>query len=357
MDLLDRPLTLRSGVTLPHRVALAPLTNLQSHPDGTLSDAELRWLAARAGHFGLLSTCAAYVSEQGHGWVGQLGVADDAHDAGLARLADALSASVAVVQLYHGGRMAQASPDRIAPADGDGARAATEDDLHAVIADFARAARRAQDAGFAGVEVHGANGYVLTQFLAPADNPRDDGWGGDLPRRQRLLREVVRAVRAATRPDFAVGVRLSPVDTWARRGLVLADGVATAQAVAEDGADWVHLSLADASGAPPHEPGAPLVARAIRDALPAEVAVLAAGGIWTREDALRALDTGVDVVALGRSAIIHPDWPQVSAAPGFEPHRPPWTAEDVAAAAVSPPFAGYLQRFPGLMVGGTPPRR
>jgi 2,4-dienoyl-CoA reductase-like NADH-dependent reductase (Old Yellow Enzyme family) len=362
MDPLDRPFSLRCGVHVPQRIAMAPLTNTQSHPDGTLADDELRWLTRRARDgFRFISTCAAFVSEEGHAWRGQLGIASEAHVPGLTRLASELrdAGATAVVQLHHAGAKADLAPHgRLSPADGGdpetvGARPA---DLARVIDDFTQAARRAQRAGFAGVEVHGANGYLLTQFLAPADNPRTDAYGGDLVGRARLLRETVRAIRAEVSPTFAVGVRLSPVDVWAQRGLVLADGVRVGRWLVDDGADFIHLSLRDAAGPPPHEPDAGPVARAFRDALPADVPVFAAGGIWTRAEAHRALDAGVDVAVLGRAAIIHPDWPVVSAQPGWTPTRPPWPRADLRAADVGPALLSYLDRFDGLVEGGAASR-
>jgi len=359
MDPLDRPWTLPCGQTVPGRVALAPLTNTQSAPDGTLRDEELRWLVRRAeGGFPWVSTCAAFVSEEGHAWRGQLGIASDDHLAGLTRLAEALHAhgAFAVVQLHHGGVKAELAPDPISTGGPDGARAATEADLARVVAEFAAAARRAEEAGFDGVEIHGANGYLLTQFLAPADNPRTDAYGGDLVGRARLTREVVQAVRAAVSPRFAVGIRLSPVDTWARRGLVLADSLQVGRWVAEDGIDFVHLSLRDAAGPPPFEPDAGPVVRAFREALPAELPVLAAGGLWTRADALQAVEAGADVVVLGRVAIANPDWPRRSAAPDWSPIRPPFAPSHLRSVAVSEAFLTYMSAFPGMVEGGTPPR-
>lgn len=358
MPHLDRPFTLRSGVQLPHRVALAPLTNKQSNPDGTLHDDEFRWLSRRAGHFGLLSTCATFVSEEGHAWRGQLGIASEAHAPGLRRLATALSGAgcVPVVQLHHGGAKADQAPVKLSTVDGDGIRGATEADLERVIGEFVAGARRAEAAGFAGVEIHGANGYLFTQFLAPDDNPRTDAYGGSLENRARLLRRTLRAVRAATDPGFAVGVRISPVDVWNRRGLVLADGVALARWLAEDGADWVHLSLSDASGPPPHESGAPPVVKAVRDAVPPEVAVVAVGGIWTREQAEGAMDLGADVVALGRAGIAHPDWVTASRDTGFVPLRQPWDPAHLRAVDVGPGLLEYLRGFAGAVTDGKPAR-
>jgi len=354
---VNQSLSLRSGRSIAGRIGLAPLTNLQSQADGRLGDDELAWQARRAaGGFPWLSTCAAFVSEEGHAWEGQLGIANDDHLAGLTRLATAMRAhgGFAVAQLHHGGAKAELAPTKLSTVDGERQRAATPEDLARVEADFVAAARRARDAGFDGVEIHGANGYLFTQFLAPGDNPRADEWGGSLEGRARLLRDVLRAVRAALPHPFTVGVRLSPVDLWTPRGLVLADGLQVGQWLADDGADFLHLSLGQAAGPPPHESDQPPVARAFRDAVPADVPILAAGGLWTPADVADAHAAGVDLAILGRAAIGNPDWPKLSSQSAFEPIRPPWSIAHLQSVAIGPDFVGYLSRFPGLVEGGRP---
>lgn len=361
MDPLDTELTLRCGVAMTDRIAMAPLTNTQSNADGTLNDEEFTWLTRRARDgFCWVSTCAAFVSEQGHAWKGQLGVASEAHEPGLRRLAAGLCehGAVGVVQLHHGGAKAELAVEKLSTSDDASAsiRGATEDDIARVTADFVAAAQRSERAGFAGVEIHGANGYLFTQFLAPKDNPRTDAYGGDLAGRARFLRQTVQAVRAAVSPGFAVGVRISPVDTWARRGLVLADSVELARWLADDGIDFLHLSLRDAAGPAPFEDGETPVARAIRDALDPKVPIFAAGGIWSRNEAHRALAAGVDVAVIGRASIAHPDWPSASAGAGWTPTKPTWTKEHLRSADVGPSLIEYLSGFPGMVEGGTPPR-
>lgn len=356
-----RGFELRSGVQIRDDVALAPLTNTQSHADGTLGEEELVWLVRRAqGGFGWLSTCAAYVSNEGKAWEGQLGIASEAHLPGLTRLASALRAAGAtpIVQLHHAGPHATLAPNGpLGTIDRPGhTRGATHAELAAVVQAFAAAAQRAEQAGFAGVEIHGANGYLFTHFLAPADNPREDEYGRDLAGRARLLREAVAAVRAAVSPGFAVGVRLSPIDLFAQRGLLLADSVQVARWAVEDGAEFIHLSLRDAACTAPEDPAGPAVARAFRDALPADVPVLAAGGIWTLEDLMRAHEAGVDVGVIGKASIGDPDWPRHMREPGFEPVRPPFTPELLRAGGAGEGFLRYAARHPGLIVGGTPPR-
>ncbi len=359
MSSLDESLTFRCGLTIPNRIALAPLTNTQSNADGTLHEQEERWLVRRArGGWGIISTCAAFISEEGHAWDGQLGVAGEHHLEGLARLATALkdAGAVSIVQLHHGGAKANQAPTRLSTVDGANQRGATHEDIARVVQDFVDAALLAQEAGFAGVEIHGANGYILTQFLAPEDNPRADEYGGDLAGRARVVRETVRAVRAAVEPGFCVGIRLSPVDVGTKRGLMLADGVQVAAWMGEDGADFVHLSLGDASGPPPLEKGQPVVVTAVREALDPDVALFSCGGIQTREDAQRVLDAGADVAAVGRYAIIHPDWPLASQDPGFTPTPQPWELGDLRAVDVGEDLLHYLGKFPGFVVGGAPRR-
>ena len=359
MSDLTASFTLRCGLVMPDRIAMAPLTNTQSHSDGTLSDDEFRWLMRRAeGGFRWISTCAAFISDEGHAWDGQLGISSDAHLEGLTRLATALreAGSVAVVQLHHAGAKATMAADKLSTGGPEGARAATEADLDQLVEDFTSAAVRAEKAGFAGVEIHGANGYVLTQFLAPEDNPRTDAYGGSLENRARIVRRVVQSVRAAVSPSFAVGIRISPVDTWARRGLVLADSLQLGRWLVEDGIDFLHLSLRDAGGSAPFEEDGPLVATAFREALPEDVAIFAAGGIWTRADAERALAAGVDVVVLGRASIGNPDWPTEVRNDGYEPLRTPWEPDHLRSVAVGEDFLTYITPFPGMVVGGKPAR-
>jgi 2,4-dienoyl-CoA reductase-like NADH-dependent reductase (Old Yellow Enzyme family) len=350
--MLDRPLTLRCGLVLPNRVALAPMTNLQSHADGLLGEDELAWLARRAdGGFGLVATCAAYVALDGKGWPGELGVDRDECVPGLARLAARLRAGGAacMVQLFHGGVRAdreltgeqpwsastwtEDSPTFVAP------RPATEDDISRVIGQFADAAARAEAAGAGGVELHGAHGYLLSQFLSRTMNPRTDGWGGDLAGRARLVREVMRACRARCSPRFAIGVRLSLEDFGNARGMDLDDNLQVARWLAEDGADFIHASLWDVTKSSAKYPDRhPLTL--LREALPREVAVIGCGKIWTHAEALAVLERGADVVALGRAGILNPDWPRAT-----EIKRPPITMAELRERAVSPVFAGYLRRW------------
>lgn len=351
---LFSPLTFRTGLAARNRVVLAPMTNKQSHPDGSLGDDELRWLESRAdGGFGVVMTCAAHVAKDGQGWPGELGIFDDRLLPGLTTLAGALRrrGAVSMVQIFHGGLRADPAVSGVTPwsaSAADGVREATEDDLIRVIAQFAAAARRAQAAGFDGVELHGAHGYLFTQFLSTEQNRRTDAWGGPLANRARLLREALRAVRAQVGPAFTVGVRLSPENFGNAKGLDLDESLQAARWLAEDGADFIHLSLWKAlepTQKCPAEHALPL----FRAALPADIAIIAAGAIWTRAEADAVLALGADGVALGRSAIVNRDWPLRARADGWEPRRPPVSLADLRNEGLSEPFAAYMRTWKGFV--------
>ena len=179
------PLTLPRGPAMPNRLMLAPLTNLQSHADGTLSDDEFTWLTKRAeGGFGLTMTCAAHIQAIGQGFPGQLGIFSDDHLPGLTRLAAALNAQggLSSVQLHHAGMRSPAELIGEAPVSASeqaefGARALSGEEVEAMIEAFIRGAERAEEAGFHGVELHGAHGYLLCQFLSAETNRRADRFG------------------------------------------------------------------------------------------------------------------------------------------------------------------------------------
>jgi 2,4-dienoyl-CoA reductase-like NADH-dependent reductase (Old Yellow Enzyme family) len=346
--------TFRSGLTLPNRIALAAMTNKQSHADGTIGDDEMHWLLSRAdGGFGLVCTCAAHVAKDGQGWAGELGIFDDRHIDGLSRLAARVRdrGAAPFVQIFHGGRRADPKltkePAWSATAE-DGIRAATVDDLARVIEQFGDAAARAYDAGMEGVEIHGAHGYLLTQFLSSTENRREDAWGGPLENRARLIRAVLRRVRERTDEAFTVGVRISPEDFGNAKGLDLDESLEVARWLADDGADFVHLSLWRSAENTKKRPDAHAVSL-FRAVLPEDVRILVAGQIWSRADAERLVGLGADVVALGRSAIANPDWPMRARDPEWQPRRPPFTEEELRARALSPPFAQYMRQWKGFV--------
>lgn len=349
--------------TMPNRIALAPLTNLQSNTDGTLSDDEFKWLQRRAKEgFGLISTCAAYVAEDGKGWDGELGIAHDSHLAGLTRLAAGIHAynSLALVQIFHGGARspqectgtqpwsasAHTMPHPKTPVE---VREATSDDINRAIADFVSAAERAEQAGFDGVELHGAHGYLLHQFLSTATNMRNDEWGGSPENRSRLLRTILQKIKAVTSNNFLVGVRLSPEDKYSFKGIDFDESLQVAQWLAADGAAFIHLSPWDAFKKPDkYAEGDKALITYFREALP-HTPIMVAGNIWSRSDAEKALELGADIVAIGKAAIAHANWPTLVKDFSVQPAPQPYSVQHLKEQDLGPAFIHYMKRWKGFV--------
>jgi 2,4-dienoyl-CoA reductase-like NADH-dependent reductase (Old Yellow Enzyme family) len=341
---------------MKNRFMLAPLTNQQSHPDGTLSDDEFKWLTLRAkGGFGLTMTCAAHVQRTGQGFPGQLGIFSDDHLPGLTRLAAAIKAenSLAVAQLHHAGMRSLrelTGVDPVCPSEDEatGSRALSTAEVEQLAEDFIAAAVRAERAGFDGVELHGAHGYVICEFLSPVLNRRTDRYGGSAENRARIVFDILKGVRERCGPDFNLGLRLSPE----RFGLKLADIRWTAQQVMSSGLiDYLDMSLWDVAKAPEEEE---FKSRSLMswftDLDRGQVRLGVAGKIMTGADARAMLAAGADYVLIGRGAILKHDFPeQVRADPDFAPAPLPVSREHLRREGLGEAFIAYMSGWAGFV--------
>jgi 2,4-dienoyl-CoA reductase-like NADH-dependent reductase (Old Yellow Enzyme family) len=356
MTNLFQPITLSSGATLKNRFILAPLTNSQSHVDGTLSEDEYHWLTKRAqGGFALTMTCAAHVQAVGQGFPGQLGVFSDHHLEGLTRLADGIKqhGSVSMLQLHHAGMRSPTEligEPPLCPSDNEetGARAMTTEEVEQLGKDFISAAERAEKAGFEGVEIHGAHGYILAQFLSGKINQRKDQFGGSLENRGRLIRDIIDGVRARCSNDFILGLRLSPE----RFDVELGDMLAFTQTILSDGKiDFLDLSLWDVFKEPQEEEfkGRTLLSY-FTDLERGNVALGIAGKLRTPEEIRRAMEVNIDFILLGRAAILHHDYPlQMQANHDFQPVTNPVSPEHLRSEGLGEVFVDYMRTWKGFV--------
>ncbi len=341
---------------MKNRFMLAPLTNLQSHTDGTLSDDEFRWLTMRAeGNFGLTMTCAAHVQATGQGFPGQLGIFDDKHLPGLARLAEAINqtGSHSVVQLHHAGMR---SPKELigeaphCPSDNAefGARAMSGDEVRQSFDAFVAAARRAEKAGFHGVELHGAHGYLIGQFISAEVNQRDDEYGGSYENRVKFLKDLIDAVRAECGKDFSLGVRLSPE----RFGMDLMEIRRLAGELMVSGKlDYLDMSLWDTFKLPADEAHHSRSLLGWFTDLPrGDCRLGAAGKLTTGAACQKALDEGLDFVVIGRGAILHHDFPEkLEADPDFTPIALPVPEPHLRQEGLGDAFVNYMKTWKGFV--------
>ena len=335
---------------------LAPLTNTQSHTDGKLSDDEYRWLIMRAqGGFGLTMTCAAHVQAIGQGFPGQLGIFSDDHLEGLSKLASGIKSenSLAVVQLHHAGMRSPADltgQAPVCPSDHTDTNSVglSSEGVKELIEDFICGAERAEKAGFDGVEIHGAHGYILAQFLSGTINQRQDEFGGCIENRMRPITAIIDGIRARCRPDFLLGLRLSPE----RFDVHLPDIVEVAKNVLSAGKiDFLDMSLWDSFKEPEDQAfkGRTLLSY-FTELKRGNVALGIAGKLRNPEEVNQAMAADIDFVMLGRAAILHHDFPrQMKIDPNFTPIKNPVSADHLRKEGLGEAFITYMSGWKGFV--------
>jgi 2,4-dienoyl-CoA reductase-like NADH-dependent reductase (Old Yellow Enzyme family) len=321
-----------------------------------LSDDEYNWLTMRAkGGFGLTMTCAAHIQAVGQGFPGQLGIFSDEHLEGLTRLANGIKSedSLAVVQLHHAGMRSPADligQVPVCPSDHaeTGAVGLSTEAVEQLIEDFILGAERAEQTGFDGVEIHGAHGYILAQFLSGTVNQRQDQFGGSIENRMRPITEIIDGVRARCRSDFLLGLRLSPE----RFDVHLPDIIEVAQNVLSAGKiDFLDMSLWDSFKEPEDEAykGRSLMSY-FTELERGDVALGIAGKLRNPEEISLAMEADIDFIMLGRAAILHHDFPlQMQADSNFAPVRNPVSADHLRQEGLGEAFITYMSGWKGFV--------
>ena len=314
-----------SGLEVSSRIVMAPMTTYSGNDDGTVSEEEIAYYRHRNQSAGLLISACAYVLTQGKGFPGQIGAHSDEMIPSLRRIAEALkeNGEKAVLQIYHGGRMSakEELPDNQSvsasaiASEREGAqvpREMTAKEIEETIYAFGEATRRAIEAGFDGVEIHGANTYLIQQFFSLHSNRRKDKWGGNLSKRMAFPIAVVDSVILAkekfAQQPFLVGYRISPEEIE-NPGIGIKDTLEFVEVLSHKKLDYLHISTADFWGASVRnskdtEPRTLLILKKLGTSIP----IIGVGGISTPNHAAKILESGISFVALGREILIEPKW-------------------------------------------------
>lgn len=325
------PLTLPCGQVVKNRIAKSAMSEAlgtKAHtPRPGLATLYKRWAD---GGLGLSITGNVMVCQDALGEPGNVVIDHGVSTAGLSAWAAAAKVHQGhcYVQLNHPGRQAPAmlNPETIAPSavpfEGPlrknfrTPRAMTTADIERVVHAFAHAAKTCEEAGFDGVQIHGAHGYLVSQFLSPRTNQRTDAYGGNAANRRRFAEEVYRAIRAATGPRFGVAIKLNSAD-FQRGGITEAESADTLAALAEAGMDFVEISGGNYESPAMVSPRESTRAReayflafaeAVRNRT--RVPLMVTGGFRTSRGMKEALDAGIDLVGLARPLALYPDLPQ-----------------------------------------------
>ena len=315
---LFQSFTLNNGVTVKNRLAVAPMTHFGSLADGLISDQERTFLGNRAGDIGLFISAATLVQDGGKAFRGQPEATGEHCIDSLKETAQIIQkqGAKAILQIHHGGSQAMVELNRrdkisASASEKDGAREASAAEVEELIASFAQAADLAIRAGFDGVEIHGANGYLIQQFYSAQSNRRSDQWGGSLENRMRFPLAVVDAVVAVREKhrlnDFIIGYRFSPEEAG-EDGLTMTETGTLIDALVQKPLQYLHVSLWEFDKKI-RRGGDTAQTRMqfIHDRINGKLPLIGVGNLFTADDILAAFETGwAEFIALGKTVMINP---------------------------------------------------
>ncbi len=307
-------------LSLRNRIVMPPMATEYATQEGMATEKHVQHYSLRCKGLGLLIVEHTYVVPEGRLSRHQLGIYSDAHVAKLKHVVEAVHEhnTPIALQITHAGSattreiagVQPRAPSAVAgPRGGEAPRELRVEEIEAISRAFAEAARRACEAGFDAVEIHGAHGFLLNQFLSPYTNRRTDEYGGTIRNRLRLSLDIISRVRDALGDDYPILYRLAAEDR-VQSGLPLEDGVKAAQILSRAG-----ISIIDVSGGLGGSRPSDLLsagffvpqAAAVKKAV--EVPVIGVGGVTTPEEADSIVSSGdVDLVAIGRAMLKDPDW-------------------------------------------------
>lgn len=322
-----KPYTFKNGTTVKNRIVIPPMTEAAALENGAVSQDELKYFDIHTGGAGMFITPVLNVSNDGKGFEGEPSVANDKFMPGLIKLAHTMkqNGTKAIMQIFDAGRMSNskilrgtqpvsASPVAALRPNAETPRELTEDEIEQIIEDFGQATRRAIQAGFDGIELHGANTYLMQQFFSPHSNRRNDKWGGSLENRMRFALEIIKRVQKSVDEyaddKFIVGYRISPEEIE-EPGIRLDDTLKFIDVLADQPIDYLHISMGYAwrtslNDKSDDEPIILKIKQTVNNRLP----LISVGSIEKPADAEKVIDAGIDFAAIGRESIREPNWVQ-----------------------------------------------
>ena len=322
---LFEPFTFKSGVTLDNRLLMAPMTTSASFENGMFTTDEHMYYEHRGGGVGAIITACAHVQENGKFSSSPSAATDDRVES-LTKLAKTIQStgSKAILQIFHVGRMGSRRSLRgERPVSASGVPALREDaeipreltdaEIEELVHSFGEATRRAIEAGFDGIELHGANTYLIQQFFSPHSNVRTDYWGGSLEKRMNFPIEVVNAAKQTidkyVKKPFIFGYRVSPEEIE-EPGITIQDTISLLEELKIYDLDYFHISLGNIfESSLRQEVDKEPILKKIQKAVGEDVPLIGVGNVITPQDAVDAMDElAIPLIALGRELIIEPNW-------------------------------------------------
>ena len=327
---LFEKITLNNGTVVPNHLAIAPLTLFSSNPDGTINDEEREYLKLRATNIGLYILGAQVVSKEGITAINFPGTFCDKDLPSIKERADIVKSqgALAINQIHHGGALALKQYSGMTPvvpskdiaveeakkrgADTD-MHELTDNEINEIIEKFANATELSIKAGYDGVEIHGANNYLIQQFYSPHTNKRKDNWGGSDEKRMNFALKIVDAVCKIREkhncPKFIIGYRLSPEEPY-EDGITMTETLKLIKALVQKPIQYIHISQKDYFKKTRRGEGIGIERlKLIHDITKDKVALIGVGGLKSEKNIYDAFKTGFsEFIAVGVASMLNPDF-------------------------------------------------
>ena len=327
---LFEKITLNNGTVVPNHLAIAPLTLFSSNPDGTINYEEREYLKLRATNIGLYILGAQVVSKEGITAINFPGTFCDKDLPSIKERADIVKAqgALAINQIHHGGALALKQYSGITPvvpskdiaveeakkrgADTD-MHELTDNEINEIIEKFANATELSIKAGYDGVEIHGANNFLIQQFYSPHTNKRKDNWGGSDEKRMNFALKIVDAVCKIREkhncPKFIIGYRLSPEEPY-EDGITMTETLKLIKALVQKPIQYIHISQKDYFKKARRGEGIGIERlKLIHDITKDKVALIGVGGLKSEKNIYDAFKTGFsEFIAVGVASMLNPDF-------------------------------------------------
>ena len=327
---LFEKITLNNGTVVPNHLAIAPLTLFSSNPDGTINDEEREYLKLRATNIGLYILGAQVVSKEGITAINFPGTFCDKDLPSIKERADIVKAqgALAINQIHHGGALALKQYSGMTPvvpskdiaveeakkrgADTD-MHELTDNEINEIIEKFANATELSIKAGYDGVEIHGANNFLIQQFYSPHTNKRKDNWGGSDEKRMNFALKIVDAVCKIREkhncPKFIIGYRLSPEEPY-EDGITMTETLKLIKALVQKPIQYIHISQKDYFKKTRRGEGIGIERlKLIHDITKDKVALIGVGGLKSEKNIYDAFKTGFsEFIAVGVASMLNPDF-------------------------------------------------
>ena len=328
--LLFSKVTLNNSVEVPNHLAIAPLTLFSSNPDGTINDQEREYLKQRATNIGLYILGAQVVSQEGITAMNFPGTFCDKDIPSIKERAEIIKSqgALAINQIHHGGALALKQYSGMTPVvpskdiaekeaklrgDNTEMHELTDSEIKEIIEKFAHATELSIKAGYDGVEIHGANNYLIQQFYSPHTNKRTDNWGGSDEKRMNFALKIVDACckirEKYNKPEFIIGYRLSPEEPY-EDGITMTETLKLIRALVQKNIQYIHISQKDYFKKARRGEGKGIERlKLIHDITKNKVALIGVGGLKSEKNIYDALNTGFsEFIAVGMASILNPDF-------------------------------------------------